>query len=143
MDRSRKEGGLALLWNSKVEVQITSFSKHHIYVEAKDENGKQLRRTGVYGHLEMGQKKHHRRFYLAGLSSLPLLCFGSFNEILHPHEITGSKARDLNLISNFREALEDHNYLFTWGNEMYGPYFIKEHLDFCAMGVEVTNFIIV
>lgn len=33
VDRSGKIGGLAILWNPEIEVQIKSFSKHHIDAE--------------------------------------------------------------------------------------------------------------
>lgn len=61
---------------------------------------------GVYGHLEMGQKKHTwtllRR--LAGLFDTPWLYFGDFNEILYPSEKIGGNDRNLNMISEFRNA---------------------------------------
>lgn len=62
-------------------------------------NGKQMRSTGVYGNPEIGQKKH----------TLIWLCFGDFNEILHPNEKRGGNDRNLNLINNFIEVLRECN----------------------------------
>ena len=102
-----KGGGLALLWNSKTNVQIKSFNKHHIDVEIEMENEKLTRCTGVYDHQDTRQRKHTwtllRR--LSGLSSTPWLCFGDFNKILHPYEKSGGNERQLSLITDFREAL--------------------------------------
>ena len=106
---SGRGGVLALLWNEETCVQIKSFSKHHIDAEVQMANGRQMRCTGVYGHPEMGQKQHTwtllRR--LAGSSPSPWLCFGDFNEILHPHEKSGGNERNVNSINSFRQPLRD------------------------------------
>lgn len=92
--------------------------------------------------------------HLAGLSSSSWLCFGDFNEILHPCQKIKGNVRDLSMISEFREALQDYNlvdagykgYLFTWANGRYGSQFIEEWLDwtsFCAMKSGVIDFMIV
>lgn len=98
-----------------------------------------MRCTAIYGHPEMGQKKHmwtlQRR--LAGVSNTPWLCIGDFNEILHPSEKVGGTDRSLNMISEFREALQDCNlvdlgckgYPFTWSNGRFGPHFVEERWD--------------
>lgn len=75
--------------------------------------------------------------HLSCLSSTPWLCFGDFNEILHPYEKSSGNDRNLNQISDFREALRDCNikdvgyngYSFTWGNGRFGPNFVEERLD--------------
>ncbi|KAH9801140.1 hypothetical protein KPL71_000911 [Citrus sinensis] len=136
---SGRGGGLALLWNEETCVQIKSFSKHHIDAEVQMANGRQMRCTGVYGHPEMGQKQHTwtllRR--LVGLSPSPWLCFGDFNEILHPYEKSGGNERNVNSINSFRQALRDceladvgyKGYPFTWSNGRFGQRFIEERLD--------------
>lgn len=111
VDRSGKRGGLAILWNSEIEVQIKSFSKHHIDAKIHDKNGKHLRCMSVYGHPEMGQRKHTWMLmrHLASLSSSHWLCFGDCNEILHSYEKTSGNAKDLNVITEFRKAPQDCN----------------------------------
>ena len=81
-------GGLALLWSSEVTIHIQSYSKHPIDSVVYAENGSYWRCTGVYGHPTAGRKYHTRSLLkrLASFSSLPLLCFGDFNEILLPNE---------------------------------------------------------
>lgn len=53
-----KSGGLALLWNLDTNVNIASFSNHHIDAEVQTERGKWVRCIGIYGHPEVTQKKH-------------------------------------------------------------------------------------
>lgn len=93
VNRNGLRGGLALWWSRDIHASIKSFSNHHIDVVVQFENGKQWRCTGVYGHSEMQQKQHTwtllRR--LLGLSNLPWLCFGDFNEILNLNEKCGGK----------------------------------------------------
>ena len=128
-----------MLWNSETTVQIKSFNKHHIDAEILMVNGKQIRCMGVYGHPDMRQRKHTWTLLrqLTGLSSTPWLCFGDFNEILHPCENNEGNERQLSLINDFREVLRDcdlldigyKGYPFTWSNGRFGPAFVKERLD--------------
>lgn len=73
VSRNGLGGGLAMLWNSNVDVNIASFSSHHIDAEVCNEKGKRWRCTGIYGNPEASQKRHTwtllRR--LAGLSVSP------------------------------------------------------------------------
>ena len=84
-------GSLAMLWSSDVNVAIASYSNHHIDAIVQGAEGMKWRCTGVYGHPENSQKQHTwtllRR--LAGLFTLPWLCFGDFNEILDLKEKLG------------------------------------------------------
>ena len=72
-----------------------------------------MRCTGIYGHPEMGQKKHTwtmlRR--LASLFDTSWICFDDFNKILHPREKTCGKNRNPNMVSDFREALQACNLI--------------------------------
>ncbi|KAH9647987.1 hypothetical protein KPL70_025411 [Citrus sinensis] len=132
-------GRIAMLWKSDIGVQINSYSQHHINAETQMPNGNRMRVTGVYGHPEISQKKHTWMLlrWLAVLSSSPWLCYGDFNEILHPDEKRGSNDRNVNLINEFREALRDcglkdvgyRGYDFTWNNGIYGKGFVEERLD--------------
>ena len=139
VDRSGLGGGLALLWNSEVVVEVKSFSKHHIDAIVNFENGSFWRCTGVYGHPEAEQKHNTwtllRR--LASLSPLPWLCFGDFNEILLLNEKTGRNNRCVSAVNNFRAAVRDCGLSdlgcigrpFTWSNRTFGPHLVEERLD--------------
>lgn len=56
---SRKElrGGLAILWNPEVTVEIKSFSKHRMDAMVHNDNGRYWRCTRVYDHPELFQKR--------------------------------------------------------------------------------------
>lgn len=56
VERTGKRGGLALIWNSELMVDIKSWSKHHIDAVECAENGSYWRCTGIYGHPETSQK---------------------------------------------------------------------------------------
>ncbi|KAL9462155.1 hypothetical protein AB3S75_000204 [Citrus x aurantiifolia] len=144
-----KSGGLAMLWNSETNVNISSFSSHYIDAEIVTENGDQMRCTGIYGHPEANQKKQTwtllRR--LVGLSSSSWLCFGDFNEIMHLNEKNGGNDREPSMIIDFREAVEDchlrdvgyNGYPFTWSNRRSGIHFIEERLDRFLCSKEWSN----
>lgn len=132
-------GGLAMLWSSDIDVNIASYSQHHIDAEICSEGGLKWRCTRVYGYPETAQKRHTWTLLkrLARLSFLPWLCFGDFNEILHLNEKKGGNVREVNMISDFRDAIQEcgltdlgcKGRTFTWSNRRYGLNFIEERLD--------------
>ncbi|KAH9799959.1 reverse transcriptase domain-containing protein [Citrus sinensis] len=150
VSRNGLGGGLAMLWSSDIDVKIVSYSQHHIDAEICEEGGSNWRCTGVYGHPETAQKRHTWTLMkrLASLSSLPWLCFGDFNEILHLSEKKGGSARDVNMISEFRDAIRECSLadlgctgrFFTWSNRRYGPNFIEERIDRFLCNKEWGNY---
>ena len=71
---------------------------------------------------------------LANLSPLPWLCFGDFNEILHLYEKKRGNNRDVNMMFELRDAIQEcgltdlecKGRIFTWSNRRYRPNFIEE-----------------
>lgn len=136
----RRAGGLGLLWNEEVEIQLLSYSINHIDVEVKDifEN-KSWRFTGFYGNPEDDKKalSWNLLSILKNQSDLPWLCAGDFNEILMESEKMGGVGRRNQLIQNFRNILNFCNlhdlgftrYPFTWSNGREGDDNIQERLD--------------
>ena len=55
-------GGLALLWDSMVDVIVRGYSVHHISAEVNQSNGLQWRVTVFYGHPEVALR--HRSWEL-------------------------------------------------------------------------------
>ncbi|KAL9458848.1 hypothetical protein AB3S75_007682 [Citrus x aurantiifolia] len=55
VDRCGLGGGLALLWNSDVSLEVKSYSKHYIDTVIHNEKGSSCKCTGVYGHPESEQ----------------------------------------------------------------------------------------
>lgn len=102
-------GGLAMMWTLEINVEIKSYSKHHVDVVVYNETGSNWRCTGVYGHPESDQKKFTWELLrrLDTLSSLQWLCFGDFNEVLNLNEKLGGKDRRVCMVNDFREAIRD------------------------------------
>lgn len=120
-----------MMWGENVIVDVKSYSKHHINAIVQNKEGSLWRCTRVYGHPKTEEKKHtweliRRLSGLSslGLSSLPYLCIGDLNEILHLNEKIRGNERIVDLITNFREAIQDSafvdlgykRYPFTWSN---------------------------
>ena len=84
-----RSGGLALIWTRETDLEIKSFSNHHIDAVVTEANSNyKWRITGFYGH----PQAHLRQFswdlfaYLKNQYQLPWICFGDFNEILSMKE---------------------------------------------------------
>ena len=101
-------GGLALLWQDGVDVDIQTSSSHHIDALIK-QKGVVWRLTGFYGHPETSRRGESwdllRQLYAS--FSLPWLVLDDFNEILFPDEYSGSGSRPYNQIAKFTKAVDD------------------------------------
>ena len=142
-------GGLAMMWNSEMNLQITSYSSHHIDAIVKQRNGKWWRYNGIYEHSETAQKVHTwsllRR--LSSLFKLPWLCSGDFNEILDQKEKSGGLPKDPFLMMDFTDVLKEcglvdmgwRGYSFTWSNKRFGFQLIEERLDRFLCNTSMTG----
>ena len=91
-----KGGGLAMFWRKEINLEIKSYSKHHIDVVIIEEaSGFKWRITGFYGHPETYRRKESWSFLntLNQQYHLPWLCLGDFNEILPREEKLGGALR--------------------------------------------------
>ena len=52
VNRIGMSGGLAMMWNSEITVNITSYSSHHIDAIIQNESGKRWGCTKIYGRPE-------------------------------------------------------------------------------------------
>ncbi|KAK2665103.1 hypothetical protein Ddye_003677 [Dipteronia dyeriana] len=135
----RKSGGLYLFWDKRVDLFLLSFSMGHIDVRIQGANNGKWRFTGFYGNPDKAQRANSwsllRR--LAGLSRLPWVCLGDFNEILSDDEKRGGRQKNWRDILAFREAifycnLEDLGFVgdkYTWCNKRNGDELMMERLD--------------
>ncbi|KAL5830904.1 hypothetical protein ACOSQ4_016258 [Xanthoceras sorbifolium] len=115
-----------------------------------DSDGSLWRFTGFYGDPISANRIHSwsliRR--LAGLSNLPWLIGGDFNEILRWEDKTGGIVRSHTAISLFCGVVDDCNLVdlgfrghdFTWSNRQMGDKLIQERLDryLCCMRWRAT-----
>lgn len=128
-----------MLWNEDLDLEIASYNNHHIDTIIRGIDERQWRCSEIYGHLEVGQKHHTwtllRR--LVGLFAYPWICCGDFNEILNLNEKTGGNDRNLSMVADFREVINECKlsdiecrcYPFTWSSRRFGPHFMEEKLD--------------
>lgn len=80
VNRNGLWGGLALLCDLNMTVNVTSYSSYHINVEFQIKNRKKWKCTWMYGHLKIAQKKFTQTLLrrLLNLSSLTWICLGDF-----------------------------------------------------------------
>lgn len=88
-DGKRRFGGLGLLWEEDLEIELLSYSQNHIVVKVNESlEGKMWRFTGFYGYPEDSNKNlsWNLLLMLKNLNNLPWLCGGDFNNILMAKE---------------------------------------------------------
>ena len=128
-----------MFWKKEANIQINSYSHHHInsIVNADMENT--LRFTVFYGYSET--HRHHESWNLLHLlhqqSSLPWCCVGDYNELTSIDEKVGGVIRSERQMQDFRDAIETCGFIdlgfvgkpFTWCNNRLGSTRIWERLD--------------
>ncbi|KAL0411507.1 UNVERIFIED_CONTAM: putative mitochondrial protein [Sesamum latifolium] len=135
-----RSGGLALLWQKSIEVQLQSFSRWHIDVSVKlEESSDWWRFSGIYGKPDTTKRVEFWNLLvrLHTQSVRPWLCAGNFNEILEHSEKEGGAIRAEWQIQNFRNCLAQYDLhdlgfrgpAFTWCNNQQEPYTVRERLD--------------
>ncbi|XP_041009372.1 uncharacterized protein LOC121253428 [Juglans microcarpa x Juglans regia] len=140
VDPEGRKGGLMLLWDQSVELEILNYSNRHINAWVTNEEGNERwLLTGFYGQPETSLREEAWKL----LASLRLndgvgwCVVGDFNEILTHDEKVGGKQRQEKQMNMFRNVLERGGlfYLgwrgdkFTWSNKHDNETFTKERLD--------------
>lgn len=146
-------GGLALLWNKNISLNLMSYSWNHMDATARlTENGPQVQLTEIYGALETNQHQFTwnliRRLNIG--NHQPWFLGGEFNDILHSVE----KERDIDRTSSqmvsFNLTLIDcelsdigfEGCFFTWTNNQRTPRTVRCKLDrVCVNQVAMTLFL--
>ena len=132
-------GGLALLWDSTLQINVQSYSPHHIDADVVQPGGSTWRLTGFYGHPERTMCSHSWNLlrHLHALRARPWLVLGDFNEIISLEEKWGGDDRNFHQMNAFREvlldcSLQDLGYTgadFTWTNGQYDGGLVRVRLD--------------
>ena len=126
-----RSGGLALLWTRDTNLEIKSYSNHHIDAVITEESSNFIWRfTSFYGHPQshMRQQSWNLLEFLKNQFQLPWFCMGDFNEILSMNEKSGGAERSQSQMDKFRKVVndcgfKDLGYLgpdFTWCNMQSG-----------------------
>lgn len=84
MDSVGRSGGLALLWDRRVQCHVVDSDKNYIDVHILKNNVPFWRLTGFYGYPERSQRKDSWELIktLANKSSLSWFIMGDFNDML-------------------------------------------------------------
>ncbi|KAH9726440.1 reverse transcriptase domain-containing protein [Citrus sinensis] len=101
--------------------------------------GKQWRVTGFYGFPESSRRRESWNLMrsLASSSSLPWVCLGDFNDLLHSSEKQGKHAHPNWKMHGFQKAVTDSGlfdlgmsgYQFTWERSRGSEDWVEERLD--------------
>ncbi|KAH9802749.1 reverse transcriptase domain-containing protein [Citrus sinensis] len=126
VDKVGRSGGLALFWKPNFMVQLLKFGKTFIDVAVRDSEGRQWRITGYYGFPESIRRRDSWRLLrsLAMTSSLPWICLGDFNDLLHSSEKRRKYKHPQWKLHGFQEAISDAG-LFDLGMRDW----VEERLD--------------
>ncbi|PWA74858.1 hypothetical protein CTI12_AA246600 [Artemisia annua] len=135
----RKAGRLMLCWKKNLNVQITSFSNHHISFSVAEDSGREWRGSGIYG-----WPANHDKYQtwmllrsLKNLSTLPWVCFGDFNEVLYSFEKVGTRGYNMRELEALAASCEycdlydsgSKGINMTWSNGRRGSSNVQKRLD--------------
>lgn len=152
IDRGGRRGGLVLLWNQNINIDIKSYSSYHIDALIRDDSSSECWRfSGIYGWAEDQFKWRTWNLIdtLAVNNTLAWVCLGDFNEILFNSEKRGGNVRRESRMADFRECLERNGLYdlgffgnqYTWSNQQSGHNNIQERLDrVVANSIWMTKF---
>ncbi|KAK2658462.1 hypothetical protein Ddye_004995 [Dipteronia dyeriana] len=109
VDSVGKSGGLCMMWDNSIIVDLLSYSPGHIEVRIQDNRNRVWRFTGFFSNPVQAQRLKSwillRR--LAGLYNLLWVVLGDFNEILCDSEKFGGSNKNWRDMAMFREAIDD------------------------------------
>lgn len=132
-------GGIGFWWKN-INVQTKSYSAHHFEVDVLDEaNNPYWKAVGIYGWSE-SSNKHYTWELMKSLvlnSTIPIILFGDFNEILNLSEKQGGAKRSSRNMEDFCEVIDTCNLrdlgfkgnFFTWQRGNSPSTLIRERLD--------------
>ena len=124
MDKVGRSGGLALYWKSPHNVRLLKFGRNFIDVRVENADSGTWRCTRFYGFPETSKRRDSWELLcsLSSLSSLPWVCIGDFNDLLHNSEKRGGCQHPNWKLKGFRDAVSDpglvdlsmEGYQYTW-----------------------------
>ena len=128
-----------MYWKRGFDVDVQSFSAHHINAIINHEVYDAWCFTGFYGELETANRENSWSLLRAlhQWFSLPWVCLGDFNEILFVEEKQGWLDRPERQMQGFRDALDDcrlkdvgfNDFPFSWCNHRLGDQNVWVQLD--------------
>ncbi|XP_031127514.1 uncharacterized protein LOC116029605 [Ipomoea triloba] len=134
-----RSGGLALLWNGGLDVEVKGYSNHYIDTVVSAPGHPRWRFTGYYGSPERHNRRHSWELlrYLSSINSLPWVLMGDFNDIMAASEKEGRVPHPEWLRRGFCEAVRESGLSdfgfegcqFTWERGRGSVNWVREKLD--------------
>lgn len=103
-----RSGGLGIYWNNTTSVNLLPYWEYHIDAIISESGGDPWRLTCVYGEAQTTDryKTWDMLKSIKPASSLPWVCIGDFNEVLHRSEHVGVQERSYAQIEGFRDMVD-------------------------------------
>ncbi|XP_043717706.1 uncharacterized protein LOC122665618 [Telopea speciosissima] len=132
-------GGLAMLWNSKFQVQNLSANNRIMDFHASSNHMNPFFLTSVYGDPipALRQAVWNKLESIGANRNERWICFGDFNSYVSWHKKSGGRTTITKDVTQFREMLNSchlmdlgaHGPRYTWRNNRAGPTGIQIRLD--------------
>ena len=146
---SGRSGGLGIFWNNYIKIDILPYSQYHIDAIIHEERCEPWRLTCVYGEAQTRErfKTWDLLKHIKSSSSLPWLCIGDFNEVLHRSEHVGVQERSYNQIAGFRDMTDVYDLYdlgyegrnWTFEKRVAGGSYCRVRLDLALATPEWTS----
>lgn len=131
---------LVLLWHESIKLEVTRYSTNHVdSTITLDTDSPKWRFARYYGYLERSRQREPWQLLraLAGLSTLPWVIKGDYNDLLHQNEKRGHHPHPNWLVTGFSEAVADCGFQdfaftgnqYTWERSPGTPVMVEEKLD--------------
>lgn len=143
-----KSDDLGIFWNNDLDIQILGDSRYHIDVSVTGIGESPWRLTAVYGEAQTNQrfKTWDTLKNICGMSPLPWLCLGNFNEVLRSDKHVGVVHRTLLQMQVFQDTVDVCNLIdlgysgsfWTWEKKVTGGSYTRVRLDH-ALGSAVWS----
>jgi hypothetical protein len=141
-------GGFWLMWTNEIELHIFDRSQNYILAICTN-NSTNLR----YGLVCMYGDPRHRitsviwnqvQYFISQNSTLPMLCMGDLNDIMHPSEKLGPSSVDFNRMNAFCSYVKQcglfdlgfNGPAYTWSNKRLSSMPTYQRLDRCLANAE-------
>ena len=134
-----RSGGLALYSKSAYKVQVLKFGRNFIDVQVENAEVGKWRYTEFYGFHEMSRRRDSWELLhsLSSISSLPWICIGDFNDLLHISEKQGRCEHPNWKLNGFQATVSDSglvdlgmdDYQYTWERFRGTVDWVEERLD--------------
>ena len=133
-------GGIAMLWESDLNVELKSYTRYHIDAVVTDPTfGFKWRITGFYGNPNTNWRRESWELlqFLNAQFQMPWVCMGDFNEILSCSKKWGGLERPQQQNEGFRRVVNVCGFLdlgyegpdFNWCNQRSAGERIRLRLD--------------